>query len=562
MPIYNQNPKKNIVLFKNMEKQIITLRDYQNDTIKEIRKRLRLGLKHLIVQLPTGGGKTIVFTYMSTHAALKSNKTLIFTDRTELLKQATKSMAKFNIRAGNIKAGSKVIDYDKDVYVAMSQTFKKRIDKKEFQDFIKDDISIIIIDEAHKQEFNYLFESGLLKDKIVLGFTATPSRGGKMRQLGLDYEYIVEGPQVRELVNKGYLVNSDTYVIPAPSMSGVGIDSKTGDYKASEMFSRFNTQKVYSGLVKQYKQHSPGKKMIVFCVNIEHCIKTTIELNNSGIKAKFVASNKSVPKKPETDEPGKISKYNEDLRIYEYWLENYNLYSGERSKVFDEFENSEIDALVNVDIATTGYDCPSIEVVAVMRATKSLTLWLQMIGRGSRIFPGKENFIIFDFGNNSDPENLGDYDTNRGWSLWHEESKSGGGVPPLKLCGIDSNEKPIPSGNNVLKGCQRLIMAMQNICPFCGFKYPEKKAAAEVELVLSEIIDEQGVSLAVKHFKDMDFEELKIYRTAKKHKQPWLWRQLWTRGERMELERFANYDKWSRQTLQKAIVYCESVFVK
>lgn len=536
----------------------ITLRDYQNESVKEIRKKLSQGLKHLIVQLPTGGGKTIIFTYMSTAAALKSNKTLIFTDRTELLKQATKSMEKFGIRAGQIKAGSKVIDYDKDVYVAMSQTFKKRIDKDEFKEFITDDISLIIIDEAHKQEFNYLFESGLLNNKIVLGFTATPSRNGKMRQLGLDYEYIVQGPQVKELVNAGYLVNSDTYEVDAPSIKGVGIDSKTGDYKASEMFSRFNTNKTYSGLVNQYKKHTPEQKMIVFCVNVEHCIRTTIELNNAGIKAKFVASNKSEPKQPETDDPAKISKYNEDLRVYNYWKENFEIYSGTREHIFKEFENSEIDVLVNVDIATTGYDCPSIQVVAVMRATQSLTLWLQMIGRGSRIFEGKDNFTIFDFGGNK--ERLGDYDSNRGWSLWHEENKSGGGVPPLKLCGIDSKERLIKSGNHIEKGCQRLIMAMQNICPFCGFKYPEKKAAEEVELVLSEIIDEQGVSLAVKHFKDMDFEELKIYRTAKKHKQPWLWRQLWGRGKKEELIRFAEFDNWSKQATQRAIVYCESVF--
>lgn len=541
-----------------MSNELITLRNYQNDSVKEIRRKLKQGLKHLCIQLPTGGGKTIIFTYMSHAAALKSNKTLIFTDRTELLKQATKSNQKFGVRVGQIKSGSKVIDYDKEVFIAMSQTFRNRINQKEFQDFIKEDVSLIIIDEAHKQEFNYLFESGLLKDKVVLGFTATPSRGGKMRQLGLDYEYIVQGPQVKELVDAGYLVNSDTYEVPAPNMQGVSIDSKTGDYKSSEMFSRFNTAKTYSGLVKEYKKYVNGKKMIVFCVNVEHCIKTTIELNKAGIKAKFVASNKSEPKRPETDEPAKLAKYNNDLKLYNFWKENFETYSGERTKIFEEFENSVIDVLVNVDIATTGYDCPSIEVVAVMRATQSITLWLQMIGRGSRLFQGKENFTILDFGGNK--ERLGDYDSNRGWSLWHEENKSGGGVPPLKVCGLDSNEKPIQSSNEIAKGCQRLIMAMQNICPFCGFKYPEKKEAAEVELVLSEIVDDNGVSLAVKHFKDMDFEELKIYRDAKKYKQPWLWRQLWTRGGKDEVLRFAEFDNWGKQATQRAIVYCESVF--
>jgi superfamily II DNA or RNA helicase len=546
----------------------ISLRNYQNKVVNEIRENLKLGYLHLLVQLPTGGGKTVIFSYMAIKSAAKAKKVMILTDREELLKQAGGSIGKFGEKCYFIKAGSKFIDHRKNIYVAMSQTLRNRIKIPLWRDFILNDIDLIIIDEAHIQEFNYIFESGLLDKKMVLGFTATPSRGGKMRQLGLDYERLIRGGEVKELIDLGYLLNCDIYECEAPDMSGVGINPLSGDYSESQMFNRYNTAKLYQGLVANYKKHTPDKKMIVFCCNVEHAIRTTIELNKAGVSAKFVSSEISEPKKPnyngnlfdetiKEEDRAELAKYEEKLEKYKFFKENYPLYSGTRKEMFDGFKNNDFKVLVNVDIATKGYDEPSIEVVAVYRATNSLTLWLQMLGRGSRIFEGKDSFTVMDFGGNK--QRLGGYDDMREWSLWHETRKDGAGVPPLKECGIDANGKAIKSSNSIEKGCKRLIMASQMICPFCGFKYPNKKEAAEVELVLSQIKDEQGVSLAVKSFKEMNFDELEIYRSSKKHKPAWLWRQLWNRGGEEELRKFAENKKWSKEVTKKAINYCNSV---
>lgn len=546
----------------------IVLRNYQNKTISEIRENLKKGYKHILTQLPTGGGKTIIFSFLSIKSSEKEKRVLILTDREELLKQAGGSIGKFGENCSYIKAGSKFIDYRKNVYIGMSQTLRNRIKLPMWRDFILNDIDLIVIDEAHIQEFNYLFESGLLNDKIVLGFTATPSRSGKMRQLGYDYERLVRGAEVKDLIDAGFLLNCDIYECEAPDMTGAKINNLNGDYAEYDMYSRYNTAKLYQGLVSNYQKHTPGKKMIVFCVNVEHAIKTTIELNNAGISAKFISSEPSEPKAPENkgdlfdmelkeEDRAEIAKYQEKLEKYKFFKENYPLYSGTRKQVFEGFKNNEFKVLVNVDIATKGYDEPSIEVVAVYRATKSLTLWLQMLGRGSRIFPNKDSFSVFDFGGNK--SRLGGYDEIREWSLWHETKKDGEGVPPLKECGIDSKSKPIKSGNEIEKGCRRLILASQMLCPFCGFKYPDKKENSEVELVLSELKDENGVSLAVKSFKEMNFDELEIYRRAKKHKSAWLWRQLWNRGGEDELRQFAEYQKWSKSTTNQAINYCNQV---
>ena len=547
----------------------IQLRPYQDKLANLIRRKLAEKYKHILVQLPTGGGKTIVFSYIVINAIKKGNKAFILTDREELLKQASGSILNFGSRSGLLKAGTKSIDYQKDVYVGMSQTLRNRLKDKKWRDFIKNDIDIFIIDEAHIQEFNYIFEDGILNEKIVLGFTATPYRSGKMRQLGLDYHCMVEGPNTRELIKSGYLLNCDMYSLESPDMDGVTINQRTGDYNANSMFSRFNSTKTYSGLIQNYKKYANNTKMIVFCVNIEHCIQTCIELNASGISAKFIASEKTEPKPPENsnnlffdgteteEEVAKWAKYNDELEKYNSWKDAYNKYSGSRGLIKSQFKDNEFKVLVNVDIFTKGYDEPSIETVAVLRATKSVTLWLQMLGRGSRLFPGQDNFIVLDFGGNL--ERLGNYDEIRQWSLWHEEGKKGNGVPPLKECGIDAKGRAIKSSNEVKKGCGRLIMASSNMCPFCGFKYPDKGSAAEVELTLSSIIDDEGVSLIVKPISKMSWDELETYRAVKKYKQPWIWRKLWDRGGEEELRAFAEDRRWSTRITNQAVNYCKSI---
>lgn len=540
----------------------INLYDYQDDLEVEIANQIRKGNKHILAQLPTGGGKTIVFSDIAKKAESKGKKVIIFTDREELLNQAGDTLGEFDLHCSFIQAGSKFIDHRVSTFVAMSQTFRRRINQQEFIDFITNDIDLIIIDEAHIQEFNYLFESGLLDDKIVIGFTATPIRGGTMRQLGLDYHVLIRGAEPKDLIEKGFLLNCDMMDCGKVDMKKVKINSLTGDYNAEQMFQQFNSSKVYGGLIKNYQTHTPDQKMLVFCCNVEHAIKTTIALNDAGIQAKFVVSGKNPPKEPKEDaKAGAWKKYEEDVKQFEFYKEWVDKYSGGRTEIFKQFKDNKFKVLVNVDMATKGYNCIDIEVIAVYRATASLALWLQMLGRGSRLSPktGKTHFTVLDFGGNVD--NLGKYDSNRTWSLWHD-TKIPDGVPPLKECGIDMNNKPITSGNSVQTGCKRLILVSYRICPFCGFKYPDKKESEEIDLVLASIIDDKGVSLKSKKFKDMDWEELTKYRELKKHRMPWLWRNLYLRGGLEELEGYASSYHWNKGTFETAKNYCLTYVIR
>lgn len=537
----------------------ITLRKYQNNSVQGVRKALIEKHKHLIVQLPTGGGKTVIFSYITQNAIPKGNKVLILTDRTELLTQAGGTLNQFNINPYYIKAGAKIIDYRKNCFIAMSQTLRNRINKKEWSDWILNHIDIVIIDEAHIQEFNYIFESGLLDKKIVLGFTATPQRSGKMRQLGLDYEKIIRGPQVKELINLGYLVNCDIYDCGTPSMSDVSINSRTNDYNYNSMAKVFDKPNLYAGLINNYEKYTPNQKMLVFCCNVSHAIKTVIKFAEKDYPVKFLSSKKSKPKEPKKDATqGRIEKYNESVKDYQFYEKNYKRYSGSRKSVLEWFKNTPNAILINVDMLTKGFDEPTIEVVALYRATKSMTLYLQMIGRGSRIHESKSNFTLFDFGGNV--QRLGSYESNREWSLWHETKKGSGGIPPLKECGITSKGRDIPGAGNIKKGCKRMILASAKLCPFCGFKYPERNKEQEIELQLAKIKDKNGVSIKVKSFNDMSFYELKKYREIKHHKMAWLWRQLWMRGGEKELRGFANFDRWSPSSFKRALMFCRQKY--
>src|SRR5690606_35183220 len=141
----------------------------------------------------------------------KGKKVLIVTDRIELLTQAGGTIESFNMKPYFIKAGTKFIDKTKTVYIGMSQTLRNRLNDAVWKKFLINDIDLILIDEAHMQEFNHLFEGDFLKDKYVIGFTATPVRTGKMVQLGLQYDSMVSGKAIKWLIKKNYLVNCDIY---------------------------------------------------------------------------------------------------------------------------------------------------------------------------------------------------------------------------------------------------------------------------------------------------------------------------------------------------------------
>lgn len=530
---------------------MIELRDYQNGATDGIRDFFRGGGKHVLLQAPTGSGKTVIFSYIAQNTSLKNKKVLVLTNRTELLMQTGSSLENFGIDPYLIRAGTKYLNFDHHVYVAMAQTLRNRIKKPMWRNWILKSIDLIIIDEAHLQEFNYIFEDDLLKNKHVIGFTATPKRTGSMKQLALDYDDIIQTISVKDLVDKEFLVSDDYYGVSGVDLNGIKHDRLKGDYSEADMFGRFNSPKLYAGVVKNWMQVARGTHTIVFCVNIEHVIHTCEEFHKNGIDARFLVSSMGKPKEPEADaEAGMWTRYEERMRLYTLYLESFGRWSGERSYMIGKFKNKDFPVLINAGIATTGFDCPSIETVVINRATSSLTLWLQMVGRGSRIYPGKTHFNILDFGDNA--KRLGHYTAPQNWSIWHEAVEAGGGVPPVKECGLVGDAPKVDEQGK--SGCDRLIMASIKICPFCGYMYP-KKIAKDIDLKAVVYDNETHKAIAVKKISEMSTFELSEYRKIKGHKPAWLWRQLYFRGGTQLIETFGKEHFWKRGTIERAINY-------
>lgn len=393
----------------------------------------------------------------------------------------------------------KTLDASTSMFSLKYEAFKGTVycvEVPEHKIVVRSEGKVIITGNCHMQDANYLLESGLLNDKFVLGFTATPRRGGKQRQLGLDFAEIVDAVTTQDLIDGGYLVPAVHYTLDAPDLSKLTeINPITGDYNETSMAALFDNPKMYAGVIENYKALTPDTKAIVFCCNQTHAIQTCLEFEKAGISARFLVSGLK-----KTDKGYDLFKNNQHL-------------TGKRKTIVDEFGQGKFQVLCNASILTTGFDCPSIETVIVNRATQSLALALQMYGRGGRPYPGKDHFNILDFGDNV--KRHGAYELERKWSIWHD-TKDGGGVAMTKECPIDEKD------NRGKTGCGRLIHIGYSECPFCGyiFKTPEELRIVE----LSKIVD--GFEL-----KDMTPKQLVAYAELKHYNKYWVIRQLFYGAE-------------------------------
>jgi len=526
---------------------MITLRPYQQEIFDLAKKKLAgMKIKSILIQLPTGGGKTYIFTFMAAAAIKKKSKTLILTDRDVLLNDTGRSFRKVGIAPFFITAGLKNPPQAPGAYayIAMAQTLKKRVsDFAEWRDWIET-MDLIIIDECHVQEFNLFFSEGFFQKKTLIGVTATPVRTGKMRQLGQDYHEMISTRSTVDLIRSGDLVTDLHYDCGAIDTSDIKLVKKSYgmDFAENAMFKKFESNKCYSGIINAYKKNSPGEIMLVFCSNRIHTIRTCKKLNEAGIPAKFLISAMTEPRLPKGDEfdpvtnkmSPKFVNYYEKKTYFREYCENVAAYSGERHELISEWKKGKFKVMVNSGILTKGFDYPDIQNIGVLRAINSIPLWLQIVGRGSR--PGvnvrKDFFRIYDFGGNGD--RLGGYKTDHSWSLYHDHGRSGKGEPIVKTCG----EKH-PQDKRGNPGCGGLIFASAKICPLCGFLYPEKKEGKEVELSLASSAG--GQIQKTKEIERMNFNELTTFAKANLLPESWVLQSVHLQGGMIKVIEYEQY---------------------
>ena len=531
---------------------MLELYGYQNQLRYKAKLAMINGNKRILIQSPTGSGKTVTFSMDVFESGSKGYKCLILTDRIELLNGTDGTLGKFNIEATTITSGAK---YPPNIYhhcIAMSQTLRRRLNSDIWLKFIRS-FKLVIIDEAHIQEFNIYFEKEVFtKDQYVFGYTATPIRSKKQRQLSEDYSVLIEGPQVQELINSGHLVR-DMYYAPK-HFDPTGISLNTfGEYNEYEMFKKFEEVISYDSIINNWKTICNDTISIVFCSNTEHVLNTCKAFNDNGIKAKFIVSPLSKPKYDDEMTDEQFVSYKEKLILYEKYIDYMSKYSGNRDDVIEDWKSEKFKVLVNTNIYTKGFDHKPIETVIVLRATTSEALWLQMLGRGSRTFENKTHFNVLDFGSNG--ERLGMYAQERKFYLNHDQRDSSG-VTPVKECGLIKGIKKVDKNNNA--GCGCLILSSRKICNYCGYIFEQEKVEIDIDLVhINYNFDDTKSDLK---YNDYEFGKLERKAEERGYKFSWVINQVITLGGIDALTAFRDYKNYKTSwifSIEKS--YAESI---
>lgn len=494
------------------------LRPYQQKAKNNARASFQKGNKAIILQAPTGSGKTVTFSDIASAVISRGRRVIIVVDRKELLDQSVNKLRSYGLYPEIITGGRKNINYFKPCYVATVQTLKRRQ---------YPDADLVVIDEAHKQIFDETALKYKEKGAKVIGATATPIRkGSKMTQLSDIYDDLVIGSEIIDLIKGGFLVPARTF---GKKVDVEGVKIKKGDYDPKALFDIYDKPFLYTGLTDKYKEYTPNTKAICFNINIEHSINTRDAFRRAGISAEHVDGN--TPK-------------------------------AERERLLAEFARGSFAVLCNVDILTTGYDEPTVETVIVNRRTKSVPLWLQMCGRGSRPNPGKTHFNVLDMGGNT--AELGFWEKERKFSLSHKIGSSG--VSPVKNCPepkiveFNGGFKLIPWINLTLEdrkkyGCGAIVHAGARYCPECNYIFPKKKRE-KIEAQFTELNNIEGLPPHLrKDFKQMTFDELHQVQQIKGYNKNWILHQFPNTEE--NLLKFANFMDYSSGWVYQRLTYLQ-----
>jgi len=453
-----------------------TLYPHQIDIINSLRDSFKSGNNRTVLQAATGFGKTFCFSYMVSEHVKRGGKALILTDRQELLAQAGGAFEKFGLIPNYIRSGE-YPNLNHNCFISMTETFHRRVDK--YREFIES-LTLVVVDEAHRASHDKVLRE-IKHDCFVIGATATPYRKGKA-QSSLDefYQDMVSSIDTPGLIDLGYLAKP-TYFGVEVDLSGVG--KIGGDYSSSQLQQRYAKLKTFRGVVDNYKRLAEGKKTIVFSAGIDNSIELCNELKAQGYNARHLDSNMS---------------------------------KSERVETLEWFDKSSDGILCNCSIATTGFDQPDIQCVILYRATTSLPLYLQMVGRGGRVTETKKEFTILDFGNNVG--RFGFWDDPREWSL--EKIQSGSEQPaPVKSC----------------PKCEAILPASATDCSYCGHKF-EKKVEEAQEVELKELESKVPEELRGLKLSQLSLSQLGDLQDSKAYKHTFIWRVVRSRGSEAVME--------------------------
>lgn len=333
------------------------LRKYQQEAREAVESQWTGGVSRTLLVLPTGCGKTIVFAKIAEDCVRKGNRVLILAHRGELLEQAADKILKSTgLRCAVEKAEESCLSSWYRITVGSVQTLMR---EKRLHQFPSDYFGTIIIDEAHhciSDSYRRILD--YFQGAEVLGVTATPDRGD-MKDLGQVFQSLAYEYSLPQAIKEGYLCPIRALTIPLQlDISGVTLSA--GDFAANALGSALDPY--LEQIAAEMAKACQNRKTVVFLPLVSTSQKFRDILNQHGFRAAEVNGN-----------------------------------SPDRAEILADYEAGKYNVLCNSMLLTEGWDCPSVDCVVVLRPTKVRSLYSQMVGRGTRLFPGKDHLLLLDF---------------------------------------------------------------------------------------------------------------------------------------------------------------------
>jgi DNA repair protein RadD len=383
------------------------LRDYQEESINRTRQSLARN-KRVILQLPTGAGKTVIAGSMIRSAVEKGKTVAFICDRLNLIDQTSASFHSQDIDHGVIQGDHWMTNYSKQVQVCSIQTLARRK--------FRHHADLVIIDEAHGM-YKAILKMLATWNSHFVGLTATPYAKG----MGLHWDDLIVGATTKQLIDKGYLSDFEVYAPPIPSLSGVSVSR--GEYNTAQLASRLNQRKPVGDIVDTWHKYGENNQTICFAVNIEHSKHIVEQFRQSGVEAAH------------------IDAYTD---------------TADTRRVLKDYREGRIKLVSCVDILTKGADFPDTSTLIQGAAKKSLISHLQQVGRSLRIAPNKEKAIILDHGANVERHG---FPTDASLPNRLDVTPPSGKVAERK--------EPTPKA---CPRCQFVKEIGERLCPKCGFE--------------------------------------------------------------------------------------------
>jgi DNA repair protein RadD len=407
-----------------------TLRPYQHAAVEQIRDAFSQRHRSVLFVLPTGGGKTVMFSHITEQAAARGNRVCVLVHRQELLRQASASLHQMGVPHGLIAANLSM-DLSLPVQVASVQTLARRL-----HHFPQEFFQLLVVDEAHHSNAGtWAKVLGHFSSACVLGVTATPCRGDG-RGLGEWYSAMVEGPSSQWLTDNGYLAQAKVYAPPI-GFDAQQIRKRMGDYDLNQAAQQLSGNKAMGDSLSHYRQHLDGQTAIAFCCSVAHAEAVARLFNDAGVAAASIDG---------------------------------TMDSSTRERLLRELSGGRLKVLTSCALIGEGVDVPSVAGCILLRPTQSVSLHLQMIGRCLRP-SGEKVAVVLDHVGNT--QRLGHHLEDREWSLDGVKKRQRDSAPSVKIC----------------PRCFAAMSSQARVCPECGHEFqPERRELQHVEGQLVEVL--------------------------------------------------------------------------